>query len=417
MSSRDVTLAQFRLPLPLRLVNHAGEIIQCTGLSLVSLTEEGLLAAARRQTGLSDWGDRSFLVGLRLLLDDAEQHGDHNLLGKLVLRQTLVRILANRLRVEDDLERHPEILEVPIARPLFIVGLPRTGTTLLHNLLARIPGVRVPLLWELMHPSPPPSWENRESDARIGVVRRDMQLKNYMMPELGALHPMSAQTPDECFHLLNLTFSSYDLSVLASHAPRYLAWILEKDRLPDYRYYRRLLQLLAWRCTGDPWILKAPVHLPALDALCAVFPDANIVQTHRDPRKVLGSACSLTGIARSIMCRRVDMARVSRETMGFWARSTELAVDARASLPEERFHDVCYQDLVADPMGTARKIFEKFGYPLPPAAEPRMRRWLAENPQHKMGVHKYAVESFGLSREAIDQSFARYIDRFGIARE
>lgn len=251
MPSHDLTVNRHRLPLPVRLVNGAGELLQRAGLSLVSLSEEALLAAAREQTRLSDFGDLRFLEGMRILLDDFERHGNLGLFGRFNVRVLLLQILTNRLRIEEDLKRHPEILDVPIQRPLFIVGLPRTGTTFMHNLFAQIPGLRVPLLWELRYPSPPPSLEGRASDPRIAVVNREIRFQDYLAPELRFIHPMSSQAPDECYHLLHLTFSTVDLGGIAASTPRHDAWILEKDRVSDYQYFRRVLQLLTWRCPGD----------------------------------------------------------------------------------------------------------------------------------------------------------------------
>lgn len=418
MASHDLTLERARLPLPFRIINLAGETLRRLKLPIASLSEESLLAAARKQTGLSDFGDPRFLVGLSVLLDDFERHGDLSTFGQHVfVRMQLLRILANRLRIEDDLKRHPEILDVPIERPLFIVGLPRTGTTFLHNLLAQIPGVRAPLLWELLFPSPPPSLEGRETDSRVVSTRRQMQFQRYVMPEFTDAHPMSAQAPDECYHLLELTFASLSLSVLAASAPRYNAWLLTRDRVPDYQYFRRLLQILKWRFPGDALIMKSPVHLQALDALCAVFPDANIIQTHRDPRKVIGSVCSLAGMLQNVTCRQADLARVGQEHLSLWGASIDRALRARATLAPERFFDVHYLELVRDPIGMVRRIYGHFGYPLPLLAESQMQRWLSEHPQNKHGVHKYMAQHFALSPEAIDRTFAGYSQHFGISHE
>lgn len=417
MSHYENTIDEVRLPLPIRLVNRVGKNLQRLGFARIPLTVESLLATARERTKLSDFGDPEFLVGLRILLGDLERHGNLSFLGRFLAQQNVLRMLCNRLRIADDLKRHPEILDVPIERPLFIVGLPRTGTTLLHNLLAQIPGVRVPLLWELRYPSPPPLLEERESDLRIAAVRREMKILDYLGPQLSLMHRMSAETPDECIHLLDLTFSSSELSCMGESTPQYYAWILEKDRVPDYRYFRQLLQLLKWRCPGEPWIFKSPVHLSALDALCTVFPDANIVHTHRDPRQVVGSLCSLTGSARSINCERIDRSTVGQQELFFSAGAMDRALQARASLGPDRFIDVHYSELTRDPLGMARTIFERFGYPLPPTADARMQRWLDENRQHKLGVHKYTAETFGLTPEVIDRRFAEYVERFGIVRE
>jgi hypothetical protein len=418
MASHELTVERVRLPLPFKLINLAGETLRHLKVPIAPLSEESLLAAARKQTRLSDFGDPCFLVGLPVLLDDLERHGNLSWFGRHVfVRMQLLRILANRLRIEDDLKRHPEILDVPIERPLFIVGLPRTGTTLLHNLLAQIPGVRAPLLWELLSPSPPPSPEGRETDSRVVSVHRQMRFQRYVMPELIAAHPMSAQAPDECYHLLELTFASISLSLLAASAPRYNAWLLAKDRVPDYQYFRRLLQILKWRFPGDTLIMKSPVHLQALGALCAVLPDANVIQTHRDPRKVMGSICSLIGMMQNVTCRQVDLARVGHENLSIWGDSMDRALRARATLAPERFFDVHYLELVRDPIGMVRRIYGHFGYPLPPLAESRMQRWLSEHPQNKHGVHKYMVQHFALSPEAIDRTFAGYSQHFGISHE
>jgi hypothetical protein len=410
------TADQVKLPLPLQLVNRAATALQQSGLPPADLSEATLLRVAQAKTGLSDWGADDFRPALRTLLDSYEREADLTPFGRITVQQDLIRLLWNRLRIQDDLKRSPEILRETIRRPLIIAGYPRTGTTLLHNLLAEDPQARVPLAWEFAWPSPPPTRENRDRDWRSRVARLYEIGIRALAPQLSSIHPLSPTGPEECSLLFQHQFVSI-IFYLGAHLPTYLDWLLRRDMTADYRYYRRVLQLLQWRCPAEHWALKSPQHLIALDALLTVFPDACIVQTHRDPQKVVPSLASLTATLRKLNNNRVDMEEVGKGCLNLVAASAERAMKVRESADPARFYDVHYQELIADPVGVVRRMYERFGYNYSSEMETGMKHWLSENPQHKHGVHRYSPEQFGLDREVIAERFAAYVERFNVKPE
>lgn len=399
-------------PSSLRFVNWAGSTLRRIGVPLVELSEESMLAAAVRQTGLSDWGDQRFRVALRTLINSLETEANLNFFGRYLYQDMCSRLLSNRLRIQADLNRHPEILEVPIHRPLFITGLPRTGTTLLHNLLAQDPANRWLVYWELLSPSPPPDRLTSETDPRIESAEKMVKQYNSLAPQLASAHALNARGPEECNSLFEHEFISI-IFELSAHIPTYVEWMVAQNMVATYQYYRQQLQLLSWKNRGDRLLLKAPAHLFSLDALLTVFPDACIVQTHRNPLKVLPSICSLSAIARGIYTDRVDLKVVGEHWTNRLANAFEHAIKVRDADPN-RFFDVNYNTLVQDPIGTVRQIYEYFGYNYNQRIEENIKTWISQNPQHKHGVHRYSLEQFGLDSNVVNHRFAGYCERFNI---
>lgn len=397
----------------LRLVNWAGSTLRRSGVPIANLSEESLLSAAQRQTKLSDWGDESFQVPLETLLASLEKEANLNFVGRYLLQQYFIRLLVNRLRIQDDLKRHPEISQVHIVKPLFVIGLPRTGTTFLHNLLSQDPSSRWLHFWELFSPSPPPDYQTRETDPRIQDAEKLVKQYNYLAPKLASAHYLNPKGPEECNNLFEHDFVSL-IFELRANIPSYTEWLAAHDMVASYRYYRQQLQLLAWRYPGDHWVLKAPAHLFSMDTLLSVFPDACIVQTHRDPLKVLPSICSLCAMVRGVHTDQVDLTGVGEHWLNQLANAIERAMQARESADPIRFYDVNYDALVQDPIGTVHQIYEYFGYNVNTQMEENINKWIAQNPQHKHGIHKYSLNQFGLDPTVVNHRFARYRQRFNI---
>jgi hypothetical protein len=391
----------------MRLLNRAGGALRRAGVRWPGLEVGSLLAAAQHRTGLGDWGEERFLEGLELLVASFEERDVAHTFGRLYFREQCIRLLVNRLRIQDDLKRHPEILDVPIRRPLVVTGLPRSGTTLLHRLLSEDPSARPLLFWETLEPSPPPTTEARRTDPRIERARRTTRLLFTLAPRMPAIHLYEAESPEECNNLFAHAFAAGMLGFMFD-VPRYVEWLGRRDHAADYRYVRRQLQLLGWRCRGDHWVLKSPAHLFALDALLAAFPDACIVQAHRDPIHAIPSACSLAACFRGIVSDRVDLGRLGTEIAEVMAIGLERAIEVRASSDPARFLDVHYPSLVADPIGTIRSLYHAFDYPMTIEFERRMGCWLAQNPQHRQGVHRYRLEQFGLGADEVNGRYAAY---------
>jgi hypothetical protein len=333
-----------------------------------------------------------------------------NSFGRIFFREYCTNLLVNRLKIQSDLTRHPEILDVPVRRPLFITGLPRSGTTFLHRLMSEDPAGRTMLTWESMEPSPPPEPATYQSDPRIARSRKSLAMLTRLSPRLDTAHEFSAESPEEDNQLFAHNFFAGILGFLFD-VPDYARWLDERteaELVENYRYAKTQLQLLSWKKRGDYWVLKAPAHQFSLGALLTVFPDACVVITHRDPLQVIPSLCSLAAGFRGIQTDQLDLRRLGAEYAEAIAVGPERVIAARARFDPARFFDVPYRQLTSDPVGTVRAACEHFGYDFSPEYESRARAWLAANPQHKHGVHRYGLDDFGLDAETVNREFAVY---------
>jgi len=405
-------------PLWLRALNLGGHVWQRLGMPLGKFNVDQLLDTACRHTGLHDFGTIPFRESLQLLLQSCEHEARLNVLGRLAVGQDTLRLLINRLHLEDDWKRSPGIAEQRIIRPLFIVGLPRTGTSLLHGLLAQDPTNRTPLSWEVMYPSPPPERATYASDPRIAKADRRMQWIHWLAPDFKRIHEVSARLPQECVAITSHVFRSSQFAT-TFRVPMYEAWIDHADLRPAYAFHRRFLQHLQWRCPGAQWVLKSPAHLSGLEALLETYPDAGIIQTHRDPLAAIPSLASLRTVLQGAFSDYVSPLHIGLETTRHWAQVLEHAIQFRRLHPatQDRFCDVHYQALTHDPIGTVQHIYTAFGRSLSQEAEAGMRRYLAQHPQHQYGEHHYTLAQFGLDPAEETSRYSAYRDHFGIPSE
>ena len=397
--------------------NHAVAALERVGLGRVSLDEADLLRAARRAAAAFDFGDDGFRAPLGVLLRALASEARLTGIGRIAARTDIVGLLTNRLRLEADRARHPAIAREEIRRPLFIVGLPRTGSTLLHQLLAQDPAARVARAWEVMAPSPPPERDRYDTDPRIARAARQLQWFDRLAPEFKKVHALGAELPLECIAIMGGSFVSSRFHT-TYHVPSYQAWLAAADLRPAYEFHRRFLQHLQWRAPAGHWVLKAPAHVFAFEVLFATYPDALVVQTHRDPLTVLGSVASLTVILQRAFTDELDLAEIGAEITRRWSDGLERAIEARRD-PRvgDRFVDVRYEELLRDPMVSVRRIYERFGMTLPAEAEIRMREFLTRHPKDRHGSHRYGLSTFGLDAPALARRFKSYYDRFGIEPE
>jgi hypothetical protein len=402
-------------PRPIALANRLGAALSQYGIGRTSLAPSALVAAARKKTGLERFDDEAFRDPLGRLVGAIEREAKLTPLGRFIVKTRIVGALSNRLRAQALFEKHPEILAEPITSPVFIVGLQRTGTTMLHRLLAADPGLRSLASWEALNPAPLPRrpWQRR--DPRVGAAVLAEKGLRYLAPDFFAIHPVEAEAPEEEVILLDYSFLS-TVAEATLHVPTFAAWLEKQDQTPAYAYMKKLLQLLSWQERRDRWILKTPHHLEWLDTLLAVFPDAKIIQTHRDPVKTLASFCSMIAHGRGVFTDEVDV----REIGEHWARKTQRMV-SRAMATRERadagsFLDVSYYDLITDPMAQVERIYQFIGRPLT-GIRAHMEASRKENPQNKHGKHGYRLQDFGLDRATVDAGFEAYRTRHGIRRE
>jgi len=402
----------------MRMLNGAGRALARAGFARPRLEEERLLAAARRRARLEDFGPESFRPGLRCLVASLERDAALNQVGRLFAQRQILELLVHRLRLADHRARHPELAAQRIERPLFILGLPRTGTSLLHALLAQDPAHRVPLSWEVDDPCPPPEAAGYASDPRIARAERRFAQLRGLAPGIQAIHPVGALLPQECIVITACEFLSVRFEMCFDVAS-YQEWLLEQDLRPAYAFHRRFLQHLQSRRPGGRWVLKSPGHLGPIEALLAEYPDALVVQTHRDPRKVIPSVASLEVALRGAASDAVDPGAVGAQQLRFWSRLLEQGLEARERHPEHawRFCDLHYQEIAADPIACVRRIYAHFDLELRPDALARMHAHLAAHPRDEHGAHRYSLAMFGLDGEGVAKSFARYRARFGVADE
>ncbi len=411
MNFSSTTLDQSRPVLPVRLLNGCGALLEKTRIPRTPLRVVDLIEAAKRRCGLDDFGRGDFFEGLSRLLDSCHRESRLNLIGKIALRTDLTRILCSRLFMQRDRQLYPAVARQEIRQPLFIVGLPRSGTTLLHMLLAADPEHRAPLTWEVMTPSPP----TRDGEKRR--IQRAMQscnCLNWLAPTFRQVHAVGAELPQECVGLMTPTFMSDQFDTMY-YVPSYRAWFFRQDLLPAYQYHRRFLQHLQVRQSAPRWVLKAPTHMFALPTLLSVYPDALFVQTHRAPLDAMASVSSLITILRRVFSDAVDPFVVCREAIQYWSETLDRFLQERDRLAEYRVCDVNYVEIRSDPIAAVGRIYEHFGWLLSQKTEQRMRLLLASQPQEQYGRHRYNLSGFGIREAEGAAAFTAYCDRFGLS--
>jgi len=391
-------------------------------MAAMNLDEESIIAEAQEKAGLTDFGDESFRVPMRMLLKAMKEEARLNEIGIVSQRARIVGFLTTRLMAEDYFKRYPEILQEEIGPPMVIVGLGRTGTTMLQRLIACDPRVYSVLWWESRLPAPLPGSENLkpgEIDPRIIDAEAEVNAMIEGVPDLVAMHPIAAQEPDEEIMLLENSFYSTTPEAMVN-IPSYSAWLEQQDQLVSYEYLKKMLQFLQWQkkrngITGERWVLKSPHHLGFLDLLFKVFPDATVIQTHRDPLETIPSWASLIYTLRKLASDSADPLEVGRQWGAKMKRVMKQTLAVRdASIG--RYVDVWYMDILKDPITQVRAIYQSIGLELTPKAEKRMTQWTIDHARDKRPVHHYTLEEFGFTEEGLKQDFAEYRERFIVGR-
>jgi hypothetical protein len=380
--------------------------------------EEGrLLASAVRIAGSDDFGPEPFLEPLRVLLDSLRA-APLNDLGAVILRGSLLRSLSQRLRAQAWFEACPEILDEPVDAPIVVVGMMRSGTTLLQRVLAADPRLACAHGWEVGEPAPRPGWDPAAVDPRIADAEAREEQTRTFAAELFSIHPTYVHEAEEEIVFLADAFLSH-IPEASCDVPSYRAWLDAQDFAPAYRWLRRMLQLLQWqqRARGEPvrpFVLKTPAHLGYLDTLLAEFPDAHLVHTHRDPAEVIASGASLNAALWRTHCDDVDPHEVGRQWLERMGWACDRALGSRDRIPPSAVSDVRFTDAVADPVGTAAAVLDAAGPGATEESAAAMRAWIArDRDREALPAHRYAPEDFGLTAEGIRERFADYLLRFG----
>jgi hypothetical protein len=406
--SRLTTIAQNRSALVLRALNRCGALLD--GAVTRQGNAKAFLEAAKRRCRLEDFGEGNFIEPLSRLLESCQAEAHLNFFGKFALRSDITQQLCNRLLLQHDRVTHPEVAGEKISEPLFIVGLPRTGTTLLHTLLAADPAHRAPLTWEVMELAA------RNDAARARQIRRvekNMKWLRWLAPDFCRVHATGAKLPQECVSLMSPSFLSDQFDTMFN-VPGYRALFFNQDLSPAYIIHRCFLQHLQHGQAPRRWILKAPAHMFALPALLSVYPDAIFVQLHRAPLQAIASVSSLITILRRIFSDRVDARRVGAEALQYWSETLNRFMRQRDRLLCRRVCDLLYGDIQADPLAGVRQVYHHFGWKLSLETERRMREVLARQPRELRDYHKYDVAQFGFQLEEETELFGSYCERFDV---
>ena len=393
MNNFATTLQQIRPQLPVRLFNGFGALLEKTRIPPTRLFATDLIETAKRRSGLDDFGEGAFFEALSRLLESSQDEARLNLIGKIALKTDVLETLCARLQMERDRRLYPDITRREIHEPLFIVGLPRSGTSVLHRLLGADPEHRSPLMWEVRSPSPP---TRDDEKPRIQRATQSCNFFNWLVPTFRYVHTVGAEVPQECVSLMTPTFLSDQFDAMY-YVPSYRAWFFRQDLRPAYKYHRRFLQHLQFRRPGRRWILKAPTHMFAMPALLSMYPNALFVQTHRTPVDSMASVASLVTILRSAFSDAVDPFIVCREAIDYWSETMDKFLRERDRLPNNRICDIQYDEIRREPIRAVRRIYEYFGWSLSREAEQRMRVLVASQAERQSANHRYDLSQFGSS--------------------
>lgn len=401
----------------LRGVNVAGAALAAVGFERPVLTPAAVRDAAIADAGLDDFGPDTLDEPLEVLCEAFEREAKLTTFGRMACKGLLVSALANRLKLIDWAKRHPEVREERVSPPWIILGLPRTGTTLLSRLLALDPNARPLLHWEAASPVPPPELATHAEDPRIARAQKTTLQLGKLNPPFKAMHPMGATLSTECVTLFIFDLRSLSIETQAL-VPSYGRWLEQADVRPTYEMHKLGLQVMQSRMPTEAWSLKTPQHLWHLDTLRAVYPDARLIWTHRDPRKVVTSVASLNTSMHKVMSDRVDPLAVGKD----WNHKLSLAIrrgmehdDAAAG--ERWCHHLHYAELMSDPLSTVEALYTHFGQELLPLHRRRIETWMQQRSQSAFGRHGYDPADFGFDDAMFEADYGDYVTRYGIKRE
>jgi hypothetical protein len=376
------------------------------------LDVDTLVDQARQRAGSDDFGDDTWREGLDVLVHALATEGRLNEIGTQVYADQIVGHLSNRLAVERWYAAHPEIDEQEIVAPLFGLGLPRTGSTALSFLLAADRSRRSLRTWEASTPCPPPETASEDTDPRIAASAAGIEITHQMFPDFVGMLPSSPTGPAECLMLMALDFRSMVFDGMAL-LPSLTEWLMACDMEPAYRYHKRVLKLLQWRCPPTRWWLKTPSHMPCIAALDAVYPDARFVMSHRELGSVLPSVCALKQALMTPLTTEVDVLALGRHETDVWSESLRRLIAFRDAGRDDRFFDVGFADLQRDPLGAMETLYQAMGDDLATDTRTRMQAWWDDSAAERRSA-KADPATFGLDIDGIRREFAFYHKRFGI---
>ena len=402
-------------PVPVRILNRLGKVGGNLGLT-GSLRVDTVVNQAKRKTGLADFGDDGHFRALDALVGSINDEARLTATGRFIQKSRLADALVHRLRIEDLLREHPEIHDIGLGKIVLVTGLQRTGTTLLQRLLNSHPEIEGISAAEALDPVPAGNAKGSGMDGRNRRARLAQGVASYLSPQFTAVHPIDHNEPEEDVLLIDLNFMSQSAEA-TMHVPSYSRWLEGQDHTRTYQYFLKVLKVLCWQRPRSRWVLKTPHHMEYLDVFLKVFPDAIVVQTHRDPRKALPSFCSMVAHGRGIFSDCVESTEVGRHWCRKTRRMVELTMQARERADGARFLDVSYYDLLKDPIAELRRICRHAGIGFNNNAERAAAKYMHANPQNRFGKHVYRLGDFGLTERIVEEAFSAYREKHAIPFE
>jgi Sulfotransferase family len=376
----------------------------------MSFSADELEGGARAATGLDDFGSAYYREGLERTVAALNTEAELNDLGRVIQHATISNALIQRLKIVECLRQHPEIVDQEIAGPVVVLGLPRTGTTALSQLVCADPQFRSLRTWESQAPTPPPESATQHSDPRIAAAAEGIAMIEQMFPEFRTMMNSEPEAATECQDLMGMSFRTFHFDGVV-RVPGYVEWLLQADMRETYTFHRDVLKLLQWHCKPNLWHLRTPVHMFALDAFVEAYPNAKFLWSHRDPAKVLGSVCSLISYVRSWSSDRTDRCELGAEQLAWWAEGVRRAMAFRKNAGD-RFVDVSFADLQRNPVDTVATAYRQLGLDFSDPARDRVAQWAGRHEPGHRGTHTYELADYGLTDAQVRDAFADYLSAY-----
>lgn len=395
----------------LNIINGTGYALRRLKLDPFKMNAENIIARAKKKADFNGSLPKAE-EGLNNLVYSIINESKPNPFGSLAVKGLLERILYGRYMIEKEMARNTRIEDQDIKNPIFIIGMPRTGTTILHAILHQDPAHRSPLAWECLLPYPAATPDNFTSNAQLATVRKEFDQLFKLVPDFRRKHYMEADSPQECLGITAFDFNSFQFSAQL-YLPSYMNWFSnESDMLGTMRFHKRFLQYLqSGGVVGERWLLKSPVHLRRLPEIFEVYPDAKVIMTHRGPADIVSSTASLISSVRTLYSDKEDPHVTGKEQADLWSDYFNRFVMSRKELgKEDQIIDLKFEDFLADRFGTIAQLYTHFGWEMSDAAKKNIRTFLDENPRNKYGKHHYSLDTFGLKEEEVNEQFAQYLD-------
>lgn len=385
--------------------------------ALASIEVEELIDTARRTTGLENFGPGNWREAFEVLVNAINNEAELNAIGQIMTRTELLRSLQNRLRIQEAIRLDPAILEQPVDRPVFICGLARSGTSITQELMAQDPRFHAPQCWEVFNSTPAPEPDTYTTDPRIAMADAEHLFFEEVVPAYRAMHENGGALPVECIYITAQAFMSiYYAGCL--NIPSYNQYLAANDNTPAFEYHKRVLQVLQSRMPGKRWVLKSPNHIDNMDALFKVYPDAQIIHTHRDPTKTVPSTLSIMATTTWMRSDRVNL-QWSKFLHKALAMSLGRVIERRVNgeLPDAQFVDLQFSELMRDPAHAIKEVYDFLELPFSEEDAGRIRQYLKDKPQAKHGKHRYSMEEFSLDEAKVSAAFDHYRNHYNIATE